>query len=77
MSCLHAKVLKRFFVICFCHDDDRPNVHDEPFFRRRISDVWYRRDPVSGERPGRSGGPDDFHIPQDDQVHFPQVWSVR
>lgn len=56
---------------------NRPNVHDEPFLRRRVFDVRRGRDPVSGQRPGGPGGPDDLHIPQDDQMHFLQVRRVR
>lgn len=56
---------------------NRPNVHDEPFLRWGVFDVRSGRDPVSGERPGGPGGPDDLHISQDDQMHFLQVRRVR
>jgi len=65
--------LRTFF---FCVDD-RSNVHDEPLLRWRFPDVRRGRDPVSGERPGRPSGPNDLHISQDDQMHFPQIRRVR
>lgn len=55
---------------------DRSDVHDEPLLRRCVSDVRRGRDPVSGERPGRPSGPNDLHISQDDQMHFPQIRRV-
>lgn len=70
---MYSEMLKN----CVFFLDNRPNVHDESFLRRCIPDVWHRRYSVSGERPGRSHRPDDFHISQDDQMHFPQVRCIR
>lgn len=55
----------------------RADVSNEPFLRRHLPDVRYRRHQLHGQRPRGQGRSHDPHLPQDDQVHLLQVRRLR